>query len=658
MKFTINAVILWPLDATKEIQCISFEDDKINIIHGLSGTGKSSIVHIIDYVLGSSKCQIPIGIIRDTVDWFGLKVTLKNETWIVARRTPGKAQSSSEFHLSSFKGSIPNVIVRNLSKDDFKDNFNALVRMSDLPHSDDEKPRPFERRSSYRDMAAFNFLPQHIVANPNTLFFKTDSYTHKERLTRAMPYALGIVDANYVMNERRRDEAAKELESIKKQIAVIDKSKKAWLYEVNRLISGCIEIGLLPSLISDDFEIRVGLLQSVVDAYNDRRLEDTLTEPNRLHSNEEYRAALAAEMGQNNIMEHLVAEVSGYEDLSSDGHKFNQAIEIERSHVISLDWLKKSVTQNDHCVACGSTTQGLPLVIENLETRVNQATRISDVLRENPVIDNTLSSLKRKLSREQKELQRLRLIKNEILNRDTKLKNSINQIYFLAGSISSLLKRLGKTEADESLSLQFEDLTKKIRNYERAMKASNRATREQEVDYAISELIGDYSEGLEAPEGSTIFLDRKELTLRFDGEDDKKDYLWEVGSGANWMGYHLAAFLAIHEYLAQPLNQHLPPFGFIVIDQPSQVYFPSSHSGSNDLDGNFADINKKRPADIIATQRIFQTLSEGLQRSNFNFQIIVLEHAGEEIWKSVEHTHSVAAWYKKGDGLIPESWLR
>lgn len=37
------------------------------------------------------------------------------------------------------------------------------------------------------------------------------------------------------------------------------------------------------------------------------------------------------------------------------------------------------------------------------------------------------------------------------------------------------------------------------------MKASNRATREQEVDYAISELIGDYSEGLEAPEGSIIF---------------------------------------------------------------------------------------------------------------------------------------------------------
>lgn len=71
MKFTIDAVILWPRCPGLEPRVIPFQDGKINIIYGLSGTGKSSIVHIIDYVLGATKCQIPIGIIRDTVDWFG-----------------------------------------------------------------------------------------------------------------------------------------------------------------------------------------------------------------------------------------------------------------------------------------------------------------------------------------------------------------------------------------------------------------------------------------------------------------------------------------------------------------------------------------------------------------------------------------------------------
>lgn len=36
------------------------------------------------------------------------------------------------------------------------------------------------------------------------------------------------------------------------------------------------------------------------------------------------------------------------------------------------------------------------------------------------------------------------------------------------------------------------------------------------------------------------------------------------------MGYHIAAFLAIHEYLSLDENKQLPPFSFLVIDQPSQ----------------------------------------------------------------------------------------
>ena len=35
---------------------------------------------------------------------------------------------------------------------------------------------------SFRDMAAFNFQPQHIIANPYTLFFKADTTEHREKL--------------------------------------------------------------------------------------------------------------------------------------------------------------------------------------------------------------------------------------------------------------------------------------------------------------------------------------------------------------------------------------------------------------------------------------------------------------------------------------------
>ena len=39
-------------------------------------------------------------------------------------------------------------------------------------------------------MAAFNFQPQHIVANPYTLFFKADTTEHREKLRIIFPLAL------------------------------------------------------------------------------------------------------------------------------------------------------------------------------------------------------------------------------------------------------------------------------------------------------------------------------------------------------------------------------------------------------------------------------------------------------------------------------------
>ncbi|PYB98756.1 hypothetical protein [Pseudomonas sp. MB-090624] len=197
MKFHIDSVVLWPRKQNNEIQEISFEKSKINIIHGLSRTGKSSILHVIDYTLGSTKCQIPIGVIRNKVMWFGLKVTLRGETWLIARKGPKDGTPSNDYYFEPFTGVLPEIVPTKTTRAIFKDKFNNLTRVSDLPHSDAEKPSPLDARTSFRDLAAFNFLPQHIVANPNTLFFKADTWTHREKLIRAMPYALGIVDAQY-----------------------------------------------------------------------------------------------------------------------------------------------------------------------------------------------------------------------------------------------------------------------------------------------------------------------------------------------------------------------------------------------------------------------------------------------------------------------------
>jgi hypothetical protein len=52
-------------------------------------------------------------------------------------------------------------------------------------------------------------------------------------------------------------------------------------------------------------------------------------------------------------------------------------------------------------------------------------------------------------------------------------------------------------------------------------------------------------------------------------------------------------------------------------------------------------------------------LTNALIRTNYNLQIIILEHAGPSIWSNFEATNKVARWRKdeKEKALVPNSWF-
>ncbi len=101
------------------------------------------------------------------------------------------------------------------------------------------------------------------------------------------------------------------------------------------------------------------------------------------------------------------------------------------------------------------------------------------------------------------------------------------------------------------------------------------------------------------------------------------------------------------------INNPVPRF--LVIDQPSQVYFPEawpSMEGAPDrYDG--ADLSP----DIAGVRRIFSALSHFFDAVKEKFQVIVTEHAGAITWNGIRHVHLVANWRKGHDEfLIPDAW--
>ena len=98
MRMHIDEIILWPKNRTKKRRQFHFEPGKINVITGSSKRGKSALLMILDYCMGSRKCLIPVGLIREKTDWFGVKITIGSTKLILGRKEPGqKAQTGEMF---------------------------------------------------------------------------------------------------------------------------------------------------------------------------------------------------------------------------------------------------------------------------------------------------------------------------------------------------------------------------------------------------------------------------------------------------------------------------------------------------------------------------------------------------------------------------------
>lgn len=72
MSTWIKQIILWPKNPKNSLRKVEFKNNSVNVVHGNSRTGKSSLIPIIDYCFGSSDYRVPVGVIRDTTAWFGV----------------------------------------------------------------------------------------------------------------------------------------------------------------------------------------------------------------------------------------------------------------------------------------------------------------------------------------------------------------------------------------------------------------------------------------------------------------------------------------------------------------------------------------------------------------------------------------------------------
>src|ERR1700743_1972080 len=152
MQFQILKVILWSRAGHKP-RVIEFQPGMVNVISGASKTGKWAVIPIIDYCLGSGKCSIPVGTIREACSWFGVVIQTFEGEKLLARREPGEARQTSDMLvLGGSSVEVPEETpTKNTPSDQVKKTLDRLSGLSTLGLNPDSTSG-YESRVSFRDL--------------------------------------------------------------------------------------------------------------------------------------------------------------------------------------------------------------------------------------------------------------------------------------------------------------------------------------------------------------------------------------------------------------------------------------------------------------------------------------------------------------------------
>lgn len=663
MKIAILKIILWPKDIEQNPRVISFFPGKINIITGESASGKSTLTSIIDYCLGSGKCSIPVGLIRDVTSWFGLHLQLANTEMIIARRNPEDQQTTSDLYWAEgLQLSVPTTIEKNARVDDLKNRFNQISHLPALSFSSDENVG-FAGRPSFRDMAAFNFQPQHIVANPYTFFYKADTTEHREKLRVIFPLVLGATDASTLAKQRELKDTEREHDRLQRELDARLSAARSWEAEIESYYLQARSLGLLPD--STPHEAGWSLdkymleLQKVPETIKTMDIPDikegtsdaAATELTLL-INEEDR--LAQEIGS------IRRRLGKLDQLSSSVDEYSHTLTSQEDRMQGVGWFEENLQNTHQCPVCAAIhteenprlaeLQNLALELKSLAASVHQAPA---------KLDKELAVLRQELREREAAISKARQKRKYVESRSNELsaqRQRIRQIYLFVGRVEQALENVSASRNVGDLREQVQALAKKISGLKQDLDPRTQRDRLNAAIESVSGKITQYARLLQLEHATeNLRLNIRELSLQFGRLSGRTDFLWEVGSGQNWVGYHVAGLLALHEHFISLSGNPVPRF--LVIDQPSQVYFPEAWPSMEQAPNGQTKIENS--PDIEGVRRIFSALSQFMDAVANQFQVIVTEHAGSITWQGIPHVHLVGNWRKGHDEfLIPASWLK
>lgn len=650
------------IDKSDNCHYISFKEG-LNIITGRSSTGKSAIIELFDYCTGNSENTIPEGVITDNAALYFVVLHAK-ETYLIIART--QAEKSTE---AFYKIETEEIDIEHLGRDYFKQEYFVQLNIfkEELGHffginvsdaNESEEALNFKSkkgRPSFRNMVSFMLQHQNLIANKHSLFYRFDEKEKRERVIDEFKIFAGFVDQQYYIINRELEVKRQELEKFNRDFSRFELLKSERAKVIDELRAEYLSVSGF-ELFST---ITSAHLLSAPQIYIDE-LEKIKIKVNE--DSDEYKKLYSELIRQKN--ESLARK----RRLSIKLERINSSIYYAKNYAEKIDKYQpvtEAIKGKTVCPFCHHDSTATEDAANKLRNAIEW---LNEELRKSPQRLDSFLPQKREYEKEisaiDSELRKIGSEINKIIETNNKLEEnkSLDE-----QSLKLKLKIENELEWTKNMAIQFEN--KKIEETKKQIKQleyilQTKYNVQQKLDDAeifINKAMNDMGMKLDfesSYQPINLHFDIHTFELYHLKENGTKVYLRSMGSGANWLYSHVCLFFALLKYFVSLGEKSTVPT-ILFLDQPSQVYFPTTIDTAPKFDAKDLKQKEGKEADddLRAVTNLFIQIANVLysMEKDYGFmpQVIISDHADYLDLKEYNFTdYVVCRWRGKDNGFI------
>ncbi|MEG0835733.1 MAG: DUF3732 domain-containing protein [Christensenellaceae bacterium] len=632
----IKKIILYGQNG--KIRILPFSLGRVNIVSGKSKTGKSVIGDIIDYCFGGDSCNIAVGVVRNTVEWYGLLLEHKGENIFIARQNPPNGQASTTKCCYQFGVTDAPININSAAPIDHKGLERLLSNKIGISENLFNPPEGRTRQAlsaNIRHSMFYCIQGQDEIAAQKTLFHKQSEDYITQSIKDTLPYFLGVVNEENLELTAERTSLRREAVLIQRSIDEVTQLQGNGLQRATALLVEAKEVGLLPEnlsvVLSDYKEVRI----SLAEACRWNPVEIEIAGMDRI-------SYLQSQVRQDEIqLENIGIDLRSATEFLEDTKGYTTEISHQRGRLESIGLFESIDFDPTHCPFCSAKLNEPSVGAADIHSAINKLSNsLSTATKEKPQLNEYIGNL---VQQQLQIRERIATAKLEIeaIYRENKeaiaLKDLNSRRARIVGRISLWLESVVITDDITTAKDKLYTIHSRIAEIDALLSDDAIEERKQSAINIISAEMTTWAKELQLEHSDYPYrLDLSKITVVVDR--DRPVPLQQLGSGSNWLGCHLIALFALHKFF---IANKRPVPNFLFIDQPSQVYFPPETNDEN--------------VDSQEIRAIYKFIFDRAKELAPNMQVIIVDHADiQENWFQESITEK---WWADGDALIPKDWL-